>query len=168
MEEQMSKGTAKAVMPMITVNSVDALRTFYVDKLGFTHMMGVVGKDGQFDFCTVVRDGAKVMLMRPQERMDGAGPSKTKRPVEIYLEVSDVDAVHEDVRKRGVRAIWLIPAFGAYFGHRLASQATGSPPIGRALGWDLAALAVLASFLALGFSRPTASASQFLAIGVGS
>jgi hypothetical protein len=37
-----------------------------------------------------------------------------------------------------------------------------------ALGWDLAALTVLASFLALGFSRPTASASQFLAIGAGS
>jgi len=40
--------------------------------------------------------------------------------------------------------------------------------VGRALGWELMAIAVLASFLALGFSRPTASASQFLAIGVGS
>ena len=67
-----------------------------------------------------------------------------------------------------VGIIWLIPLFGAYFGHRLASQTPGAPPIGRALGWDLTALAVLASFLALGFSRPTASASQFLAIGVGS
>lgn len=100
----MSKVAPKAVMPMITVDSVDSLRTFYVEKLGFSHMMGVVGKDGQFDFCTVVRDGAKVMLMRPQERVDGAGPSTAKRPVEIYLEVSDVDALHDEVRKRGVRA----------------------------------------------------------------
>jgi len=67
-----------------------------------------------------------------------------------------------------VGIIWLIPVFGIYFGYRLASQAEGSPEIGRALGWDLAALAVLASFLALGFSRPTASVSQFMAIGVGS
>jgi uncharacterized glyoxalase superfamily protein PhnB len=98
----MSKAAPKAVMPMITVDSVDHLRKFYVDKLGFSHMMGVVGKDGQFDFCTVVRDGAKVMLMRPQEPTDGAHPSAVKRPVEIYLEVADVDALHEEVRKRGV------------------------------------------------------------------
>ena len=100
----MSKETPKTVMPMISVDSVDALRTFYVEKLGFSHMMGVVGKDGQFDFCTVVRDGAKVMLMRPQERVDGVAPSAAKRPVEIYLEVSDVDALHDEVRKRGVKA----------------------------------------------------------------
>ncbi len=99
----MSKELPKAVMPMITVDSVDSLRGFYVEKLGFQHMMGVVGKDGQFDFCTVVRDGAKVMLMRPQERLDGIAPSTGKRPVEIYLEVSNVDALHDEVRKRGVR-----------------------------------------------------------------
>jgi len=67
-----------------------------------------------------------------------------------------------------VGIIWLVPVFGAYFGYRLASQSSASVTLGRALGWDLAALAVLVSFLALGFSRPTASASQFLAIGVGS
>jgi len=102
-EAVMGKEAPKAVTPMITVDSVDDLRTFYVEKLGFSHMMGVVGKDGQFDFCTVVRDGAKVMLMRPKEPVDGARPSTAKRPVEIYLEVSDVDALHDDVRKRGVR-----------------------------------------------------------------
>jgi uncharacterized glyoxalase superfamily protein PhnB len=99
----MTKEAPKTVMPMINVDSVDALRSFYVEKLGFSHMMGVVGRDGQFDFCTVVRDGAKVMLMRPQEPLDGAGPTVTKRPVEIYLEVSDVDGLHDDIRKRGVR-----------------------------------------------------------------
>ena len=99
----MSKGAPKEVMPMITVDSVDELRNFYVEKLGFGHMMGVVGRDGQFDFCTVVRDGAKVMLMRPKEPVEGARRSPVKRPVEIYLQVSDVDALHEDVRKRGVR-----------------------------------------------------------------
>lgn len=67
-----------------------------------------------------------------------------------------------------VGIVWLIPIFGAFFGYRFASQADGRPSLGRALGWDLAALAVLASFLGLGFSRPTASTSQFLAIGVGS
>jgi uncharacterized glyoxalase superfamily protein PhnB len=99
----MGKPAAREVVPMISVDSVDDLRSFYVENLGFTHMMGVVGRDGQFDFCTVVRDGAKIMLMRPKEPVDGAHPSSAKRPVEIYLEVSDVDALHDDVRKRGVR-----------------------------------------------------------------
>ena len=67
-----------------------------------------------------------------------------------------------------VGIIWLVPVFGAYFGYRLASQALGPPAFLRAVGWDLAALAVLASFLVLGFSRPVASPSQFLAIGLGS
>ncbi len=99
----MAKATPKEVIPMIAVDSVDDLRDFYVEKLGFAHMMGVVGKDGQFDFCTVVRDGAKIMLMRPSEPVDGTRPSAAKRPVEVYLEVSDVDALHDDVRKRGVQ-----------------------------------------------------------------
>lgn len=67
-----------------------------------------------------------------------------------------------------VGIFWLIPVFGAYIGHRLESQAQGPPSVVRALGWDLTAIAVLASFVTLGFSRPTASFSQFLAIGAGS
>jgi uncharacterized glyoxalase superfamily protein PhnB len=98
----MSKDAPRTVMPLIAVDSVDALRGFYVEKLGFSHMMGVVGKDGEFDFCTVVRDGAKVMLMRPKEPVAGTAPSGTKRPMEIYLEVADVDGLHEAVRQKGV------------------------------------------------------------------
>jgi uncharacterized glyoxalase superfamily protein PhnB len=91
------------LMPMISVDSVDQARGFYVEKLGFQHMMGMLGKDGQLDFCTVVLAGAKVMLMRPQERTDGTNATSSKRPVEIYLEVSDVDAYHDELKKRGVK-----------------------------------------------------------------
>jgi hypothetical protein len=65
-----------------------------------------------------------------------------------------------------VGIIWLVPVFGFYFGLRLA--AVEPPRLSRALGVDVLALGVLGAFLALGFSRPTASLSQFLAIGVGS
>ena len=41
------------LMAMIYVDSVEDARLFYVDKLGFTHMMGMLGKDGLLDFCTV-------------------------------------------------------------------------------------------------------------------
>ena len=93
------------LMPMISVDSVDQARAFYVDKLGFSHLMGMLGKDGQLDFCTVVLGGAKVMLNRPQEEMPGTGPTTTKRPVEIYLEVEDVEEFHNQVKKRGVKII---------------------------------------------------------------
>jgi PhnB protein len=91
------------LMPMISVDSVDQARGFYVDKLGFGHQMGVLGKDGQLDFCTVALGSAKVMLMRPSQKMDGTSATSSKRPVEIYLEVDDVDTYHEQVKKRGVK-----------------------------------------------------------------
>ena len=112
----MSKGAQKEVMPMISVDSVDELRSFYVEKLGFSHMMGVVGKDGAFDFCTVVRDGAKIMLMRPREPVEGSRPSPTKRAVEIYLGVADVDAFHDEVSRRGVRVT--LPLTTQWWGDR--------------------------------------------------
>ncbi len=50
----MNKQTAKTVMPIIAVDSVDEPHRFYTERLGFSRVMGVVGKDGQFDFVSVV------------------------------------------------------------------------------------------------------------------
>ena len=91
------------IMPMISVDSVDEAREFYVEKLGFEHMMGMLGKDGRLDFCTVILGGAKVMFMRPQEKMDGAGATSSKRPVEIYIQVADVNAHHDRLKKNKVK-----------------------------------------------------------------
>jgi len=96
----MSKSEPKTLMPIIAVDSVDAARTFYVDSLGFEHSMGVVGKDGQFDFVTVQRDGARVMFMRTPEpgKANGVKPS-----VELYLQVDDVDGYHDELKKKKVQ-----------------------------------------------------------------
>jgi PhnB protein len=94
-----SQSVAGRVMPIITVKSVDDIRNFYVDRLGFSHVMGMVGKDGQLDFCTVVMGEARIMFMRaPGESTSPAG----RQPVEIYLEVEDVDALHQRLTKNGV------------------------------------------------------------------
>ncbi len=87
------------VMPMIAVDSVDTARNFYVDKLGFEHVMGMVGKDGQLDFVTVVLGGARLMFSRAAS----AGRPAVKQPVEIYLQVENVDRYHDRVEKNGVR-----------------------------------------------------------------
>lgn len=100
----MSKPTPKAVMPIIAVESVDEIRSFYVDTLGFDHVMGVVGKDGQFDFCTVVKDGARIMFARAAGKGPGAKSAAAKQPVEIYLEVGDVERYFGQLnKKKGVK-----------------------------------------------------------------
>jgi PhnB protein len=43
------------------------------------------------------------MFMRPQERREGTSLTSARRPVEIYLEVNDVDAYHNQVKKQGVK-----------------------------------------------------------------
>lgn len=90
------------LMAMIYVDSVDDARAYYVDRLGFTHVMGMLGKDGRLDFCTVSLGGARIMLMRPTEGMTGTGPTTTPRPVELYLEVADVDAHHAQVKAHNI------------------------------------------------------------------
>jgi uncharacterized glyoxalase superfamily protein PhnB len=90
------------VMPMIAVDSVDAVRDFYVDKLGFQHVMGMVGKDGQLDFVTVVLGGARVMFSRAPV---GEAPRRSgKQPVEIYLQVEDVETYHNRVKRMASRS----------------------------------------------------------------
>ena len=99
----MSKASAKQVMPIIAVESVDTVRDFFVDTLGFDHVMGVLGRDGQLDFVTVARDGARLMFSRPQDKRPATKAGGGKQPVEIYLEVADVGAYHERLKKKGVK-----------------------------------------------------------------
>jgi hypothetical protein len=88
-----------AVMPLRYVPSVDQLRTYYLEQLGFEHMMGIVGADGQLDFAIVHLNGAGLMLSRPQTQTpDGL----TRGPLEIYIAVSGVDAFAAGLQSRGV------------------------------------------------------------------
>ncbi len=87
-------------MPIIAVPSVDEVRSFYVDALGFDHMMGVIGKDGHLDFCTVMLSGARMMFSRRQGKESAAKPLQDKQPVEIYLQVSDVQAYYDELKQK--------------------------------------------------------------------
>ena len=94
------------VIPNIYVDSIEEVRDFYINQLGFAHMMGVVGKDGRLDFCIVIRDGGMMMFARPTGRIDGTAASHpTARPLSIYVEVADVDRYHDEVKQRGVAVV---------------------------------------------------------------
>src|SRR6266702_8110721 len=102
-ETPMSKASAKRVLPLVTVDSADKARNFFVDTLGFDHVMGVLGKDGQLDFVTVVLNGARLMFARPHDKLPLTKSGSGKQPVEIYLEVADVAGYHEKLKKKGVK-----------------------------------------------------------------
>lgn len=87
-----------AVMPLRYVPSVDQLRSYYLDRLGFEHLMGIVGADGQLDFAIVHLNGAGLMLSRPQ-----TPEGLTRGPLEIYIAVDGVDAFAAALQARGVR-----------------------------------------------------------------
>jgi uncharacterized glyoxalase superfamily protein PhnB len=101
--ERMAMESARAVMPMIAVDSVDDIDQFYTDKLGFTRVIGVAGDDGHLNTATLILGGARIRFTRASGEMDGTQPSSGKRPVEIYLEVADVDAYHAQLKERGVK-----------------------------------------------------------------
>jgi PhnB protein len=93
------------VVPSLFVDSVEKERSFYIDKLGFSHRMGLVGRDGSLDFCIVTRGATMIMFARPPERREGTAEAwPTARPLELYIRVDDVDALHADVTGRGVAA----------------------------------------------------------------
>jgi len=53
---------------------------------------------GSFDFCTVVMATRGSCYASARRRAVSGG----KQPVEIYLEVEDVDALHNGLKKKGV------------------------------------------------------------------
>jgi uncharacterized glyoxalase superfamily protein PhnB len=91
------------VVPNLLVEAIEPLRDFYIEKLGFEHLMGIVGKDGKLDTAIVVRDGMSVMLGRAERRIAGTERRPEQdRPVELYFYLKDVDAYHAAVAARGV------------------------------------------------------------------
>src|SRR5713101_5651099 len=52
---------------------------------------------------TVVRDGARIMFARAPGPTGHRKSSPAKQPVEIYLEVADVEAYHDNLRRKGVK-----------------------------------------------------------------
>ena len=89
-----------AVVPNFWLEAVEPLRDFYMEKLGFKHMMGIVGKDGKLDFAIVTLDRALLMMGRPQGAAEGVKVADASRPIELYVYVKDVDTYYALVREK--------------------------------------------------------------------
>ena len=93
-----------SIIPSVWVDEIEPVRDFYIEKLGFSHMMGVVGRDGKLDTAIVQKDAAMIMLSRPQEPVSGSAlDPKARRCIDLHVYVADVDGFHADVVRRGVR-----------------------------------------------------------------
>lgn len=97
----MSSPTPKTVTPIIAVPSVDLIRRFYTDSLGFSHLRGMMSDDGELEFCTVAKDGARLMFARAAGGSDDGGAATPS--VATYMEVAGVERYFAQVsREDGV------------------------------------------------------------------
>ncbi|MBS1715156.1 MAG: VOC family protein [Armatimonadetes bacterium] len=83
-------------MPIVSVTSVDDTRDFYVEKLGFDHLMAVVGNDGLLEFCTVLMEGGRLMFNRASEETPGIPATQ------FYIQVSDVRTYRDRLTASGL------------------------------------------------------------------
>lgn len=86
------------ILPILSVNDVDASLAFYTEKLGFTERMSMPGPDGITTFAGIALGEANFMLSREDtvHKADGV-------VFMVYIpEGTDIDTVYQEVQARGV------------------------------------------------------------------
>ena len=136
----MTRPTIDSISPLFIVADVPATLSFYRDMLGFEVTFRGPEPDDEF-FGIVRRDGAMIMFKALGEVVDGKEvavepvPNYKRKPTfswDVYVEVSDPDALAAEFESRGVRfsvplgdnddglrgfVIEDIDGYGLYFGH---------------------------------------------------
>ena len=106
------------IMPILTVNDVDAAVAFFTEKLGFRHDMSMAGSEGANVFA-IVGLGAAVFGLG----MDDRAPQPPYAPgvqFMIYLpEGQSIDSFYADVKAKGVKID--DPLTDTYWGDRAFS-----------------------------------------------
>ncbi len=95
-----------AVVPVLTVTSIERSLAFYIDGLGFTIQNRWV-PDGRLRWCWMSLGGAALML---QEAVDASRQKMTAAGVlgngaSLYFQCSDALAIYRNAATRGIRAL---------------------------------------------------------------
>lgn len=135
----MTRVTISRISPLFIVADVPATLSFYGDMLGFEVTFRGPAPDDEF-FGIVRRDGAMIMFKSLGVILDGKEvvvepvPNYTRKPAfswDVYLEVTDPDALAAEFASLGVRfavplgedddlrgfVIEDIDGYGLFFGH---------------------------------------------------
>ncbi len=114
-------GASLRLWPLLRVRDLEASIDFWTGRLGFA-LAGADGEPGARRWCRLERGGASVML---QQGSDAADPARSRPPMEgsageeaarrgaeggaepkrteLYFVCDDVDRVHAELTKRGLR-----------------------------------------------------------------
>jgi catechol 2,3-dioxygenase-like lactoylglutathione lyase family enzyme len=88
-------------MPVLKVDSPDAVRAFYVDFLGFRVAMD---EDGMLMLASTSVPTTQLIVCWPSE----TAVDPRVRDVDVSLEVEDVDAAYADAQARGLEIVYPI------------------------------------------------------------
>jgi hypothetical protein len=91
-----------SVAPNLVVPDVVATANWYRDKLGF-HYERFWGEPAAF--CIVKRGGASLMLSRRAGAANPNPPSAENALLDVYFWIDNVDALHADFTRSGVKFI---------------------------------------------------------------
>ncbi|MEE8371041.1 MAG: VOC family protein [Sphingomonadales bacterium] len=87
--------------PVLFVEKIEPSLVFWEERLGFTRLTEVPGKDGLLQFVMLAKDGAQVMLQTfkalDDDLPDVARELDGSAPNFLYLKVPDLEAVIEQV-----------------------------------------------------------------------
>jgi catechol 2,3-dioxygenase-like lactoylglutathione lyase family enzyme len=98
------------VWPLLWVRDLETSIVFWRERLGFA-LAGADGEPGARAWCRLERDGASVMLQQSVASADGGRPrpgatvgGRAGEPeaTALYFVCEDVDAVHAELRDRGL------------------------------------------------------------------
>jgi uncharacterized glyoxalase superfamily protein PhnB len=89
-------------MPIIPVDSVDQAHDFYIEKLGFSRKLAVLGTDGWLDLAIMQLGPARLMFTRARAIPEGALARNGSPWVRVYVQVADVDLYHQQLISEGV------------------------------------------------------------------
>jgi uncharacterized glyoxalase superfamily protein PhnB len=112
MGSKQTTAVVRELWPLLFVEDIDRSIAFYRDQLGFTLARQATDGDGRIFWCRVERGGCSVMLQQAEEAEDGPAEGRG-RGVIFYFICDDVDVMHAELARRGMR---LDPPKVAYYG----------------------------------------------------
>ena len=100
----------KKLTPVIIVDQVEPCAAFWEQRLGFKRTAEVPNGD-RLGFVILEKDGVELMYQSRAAAGAGAPPAVADPPIQLFVEVEDLDAV-----ERGMQGAVVLPRHDTFYG----------------------------------------------------